>query len=210
MKKSNIYIDGFNLFYGLLKGSSYKWLNIESCFEKIYKHDEITSIKYFTALVKGEGLARQQVYLQALRTLSKVEIILGNFKGKLMTCGVSDCDHPNKTFRVFEEKRTDVNIAIEMLHDASKQSIERFILVSGDSDLVPVLHMLRRDYPAVNLIVLIPAKRSKTMKDRYIASEIREAAHHARLLDLSYIRTSQFADLVLSSTGIELYKPIEW
>jgi len=210
MKKINIYIDGFNLFYGLLKGSAYKWLNIQACFEKIYKHDEIVSIKYFTALIKGDDLVKQEIYMKALQTLPKVSIIFGNFKGKVVTCGVPECDYPHKSFRVFEEKRTDVNIAIEMLNDASKGMVDRFILVSGDSDLVPAINIIRREFPFIDLIVLIPAKRSKSMKDRYIASEIRRAANHARLLDYAYIRTSQFPNPVIDPKRNKIVKPIGW
>ena len=28
MKKTIVYIDGYNLYYGLLKGTSYKWLDL--------------------------------------------------------------------------------------------------------------------------------------------------------------------------------------
>jgi hypothetical protein len=29
MSRTNVYIDGFNLFYGALKGSRYKWLDLD-------------------------------------------------------------------------------------------------------------------------------------------------------------------------------------
>ena len=29
MSRTNVYIDGFNLFYGALKGSGYKWLDLD-------------------------------------------------------------------------------------------------------------------------------------------------------------------------------------
>jgi hypothetical protein len=33
MKKTNVYVDGFNLYYGCLKGSPYKWLDIQKLSE---------------------------------------------------------------------------------------------------------------------------------------------------------------------------------
>ena len=53
MKKTIIYIDGFNLYYRL-KNTPYKWLNIQKLSEFYLnpeQHD-IIKIKYFTALVK--------------------------------------------------------------------------------------------------------------------------------------------------------------
>ena len=48
-KKSIVYIDGFNLFYGLLKKEkNRKWLNLQKYFEKLRTDDEIEIIKYFT------------------------------------------------------------------------------------------------------------------------------------------------------------------
>ena len=54
MKKTIIYIDGFNLYYRL-KDTSYKWLNLQKL-SKFYldpdQHNIVNKIKYFTALVK--------------------------------------------------------------------------------------------------------------------------------------------------------------
>ena len=44
---------------------------------------------------------------------------------------------------VNEEKRTDVNIAIQMLEDAYEDRCDKLILVSGDSDLVPAVIRVR-------------------------------------------------------------------
>ena len=46
---------GFNFYYGAIKGTAYKWLNLMKVFESILdpKHD-IISMKYFTAKVSGK------------------------------------------------------------------------------------------------------------------------------------------------------------
>jgi len=50
--RTYIYVDGFNLYYGALKGTPYKWLDLLTLFGLVLKpHHEILSIKYFTALV---------------------------------------------------------------------------------------------------------------------------------------------------------------
>ncbi len=52
-----VYIDGYNLFYGRLKGCPYTWLDVFKLFEVIVKiqnpSSNIVKIKYFTAPVKA-------------------------------------------------------------------------------------------------------------------------------------------------------------
>jgi hypothetical protein len=84
--KVNVYIDGFNLYYGALKNTPYKWLDISKlCSSLLHNHD-IQKIKYFTAPMKTrpgdkdpDKVVRQQIYLRALKTLPNVEIIEGFF-----------------------------------------------------------------------------------------------------------------------------------
>jgi hypothetical protein len=89
--RSIIYVDGFNLYYGALRGGPYKWLNLERYFELIRKNDDIRRIHYFTAIVEGPSRANQLAYLKALETLPRVDITLGKFKTKRIRCGVQAC-----------------------------------------------------------------------------------------------------------------------
>lgn len=79
-----VYVDGFNLYYGALKNTEHKWLNIKALCERLLlPSNRIERIKYFSARVSdkiSEGAsARQQQYIHALSTLPEVEIIWGNF-----------------------------------------------------------------------------------------------------------------------------------
>ena len=51
--RTNAYIDGFNLYYGALKGTAFKCLDLGMLIRLVlvHKHD-IACIKYFTAKVK--------------------------------------------------------------------------------------------------------------------------------------------------------------
>lgn len=52
--RTYIYIDGFNFYYGVLKGTPYKWLDLKALFSIILQsHHIISRIKYFTALVSA-------------------------------------------------------------------------------------------------------------------------------------------------------------
>jgi hypothetical protein len=79
-------VDGFNLYYGAVKGTPYKWLDLQRYFTLLRQHDDIQAIQYFTAEIVGPGLVRQQAFLAALATKPLVEIIFGRFKRKKMRC----------------------------------------------------------------------------------------------------------------------------
>jgi hypothetical protein len=106
-----VYIDGFNLYYGAIKGTPYKWLNLQRYFSLLRPADDIQAIKYFTAMVNGPARPNQDTYIKALSTLPLVDVILGKFKKKRVQCGHTTCTHPGKRFfDTIEEKRTDVTL----------------------------------------------------------------------------------------------------
>ena len=86
MKRTIAYIDGYNLYYGLLKRTPYKWLDPVRLVSALLRDDhELFSVKYFTSPVKTyphdtAALDRQKVYLQALSTLHNLEIIQGFYR----------------------------------------------------------------------------------------------------------------------------------
>ena len=118
-KRSIIYIDGFNLYSGALTGwplqVAESWSNP---IHLLRPGDCIQKVRYFTAGLVGSHAASQDVYLSALATLPLVDIILGRFKAKRIQCLVPSCSLPSpRFFSSFEEKRTDVNIALWMLRE---------------------------------------------------------------------------------------------
>jgi hypothetical protein len=145
VNRAIVYIDGLNFYYGALRGTEHKWLNLETCFRRLRPGDAIQRIYYFTAIVNGDAQKRQQPYLRALATLSLVNVILGKFKTKQIRCRVQSCTYSGRrTFEAPEEKRTDVNIALQLLDDALHDRADTFVLVTGDSDLVPAIELLSR------------------------------------------------------------------
>ena len=49
--KANIYIDGFNLYYGALRKTPYKWLNLLLLCQRLLPNRSIGKIRYFTARI---------------------------------------------------------------------------------------------------------------------------------------------------------------
>lgn len=202
-----VYVDGFNLYYGAVKGTSWKWLDLAKLFGMIRPADDIQSIRYFTAMVNGPTKPNQEIYLRAIATTPLVEVILGNFKRKRVQCKVAACTYAGKKlFETQEEKRTDVNIAIYMLDDAYQDKCDKFVLVSGDSDLVPAARMIRHRFPEKQIIVYVPAQHPA----RSHAVELRSSAHINRNLPLNLLKHCQFADPLPDLAGGFLRKPALW
>lgn len=205
--RSIIYIDGFNLYYGAIRGGPHKWLNLERFFRMLRPADDIQKIKYFTAKVFGPTLINQETYLRAIATLPLVNVIEGRYKRKQVKCGVMACaSHCDRMFTVPEEKRTDVNIAVHMVDDAHRNQCDHFILISGDSDLVPALHCIKQTFPTKRVTVYVPARN----RIRGAAVELRSAADDSRDLPLNLLKLAQFPAAVPDGFGGFIAKPATW
>lgn len=90
-----VYIDGFNLYNGVLVRSSYKWLDLAAFARNLMPNDTIGCIKFFTASIIPRPTdplqhIRQQAYWRALRTKNDIEIIAGLFKPRYKWLPLAD------------------------------------------------------------------------------------------------------------------------
>ena len=205
--RSIIYIDGFNLYYGAVRGGPHRWLNIQRYFTLLRQSDQIQRIYYFTARISGQNSANQEAYLRALGTLDLVEIRLGRFKSKTVRCTMPNCQHSgDRWFTVLEEKQTDVAIGIQMLEDAQDNACDRFVIVSGDSDLLPAVNAVKKRFPRKEIIVYIPARD----KYRGAAAEMRNAADKDKTLPQVLLHKAQFPARLADGRGGWISKPSSW
>ena len=56
-----VYVDGFNLYYGAVRNTPFKWLDLQRFFELLRPHDDLQQIHYFTALIDGPSRPNQDV-----------------------------------------------------------------------------------------------------------------------------------------------------
>ena len=192
--KTIAYIDGFNLYYGALSQSSFRWLDLEKMVRLLRPHDEIVKVKYFTALIHGPTRPNQEAYLKALSTRTRVEIVMGNFKKKTVECSNSRCPgqpRQRRRFQTHEEKRTDVNIALHMIDDVYQSRCERLVLVSGDSDLVPAIELITERMPSAKVNVYIPVPLDAAgARERAYKKELRIASTSVRALPFQLLQHS--------------------
>jgi len=151
MANVNVYIDGFNLYYGAVKDTPYRWLDLHALCARMLPNDTVQAIKYFTAIVSArphdpQQPARQQAYLRALRTLPNVTIIMGQFRTHSCRMVLTGSNPPKKVYvDKTEEKGSDVNIAAHLLGDAYNKRFDVAVIVSNDSDLMEPVRIVRRD-----------------------------------------------------------------
>lgn len=151
--KAYVYVDGLNLYYGAVKDTSYKWLNIAELCRLLLPNDQILQIKYYTAIVNARpddpgAPTRQQFYLRALRTIPNLSIYFGHFlTQKRWLPLVSPRKKGPKKVQVYktEEKGSDVNLATHLVRDGFKREYEVAVLITNDSDLLEPIRVVRHE-----------------------------------------------------------------
>ena len=213
--RANVYVDGFNLYYGALMRTPVKWLNLERYFNLLRTDDTIQHIHYFTAEITGNRRANQQTYLRALRTLSRVTITLGEFKRQKFKCKVPGCTNPGKRrYRDYVEKQTDVALAVRMVEDAFDDRCDTFVLVTNDTDVTPAIRMIRNRFPKKRIVVYTPARpdyaNDSAREARTAVGDFRALAHSVAKLPTALFAKTQFPDRLERPDGETLEKPTDW
>lgn len=166
-----VYIDGFNFYYGLLKKSHYKWLDLSKLFKTILSEEnDLIKIKYFTAKVQPTDRdpqvnIRQDTYFRALEICCpEVEIYFGHFlRHKIFA---ENANPPPNRIEIFktEEKGSDVNLALHLLNDAWSNVFDCAIIVSNDSDLATALEFVKEQHKKTIGLVTPGAPLRKTSR----------------------------------------------
>jgi uncharacterized LabA/DUF88 family protein len=199
------YVDGFNLYFGLKdKGwQRYYWLDLVRLVRLLVRTgQQLIVVKYFTALVSStpddpDKSRRQVAFLEALGTLSSVRMYYGHYLQKTVRC--RNC---GARWYTHEEKKTDVNIAAELLYDAYGNQFDVALLVSGDSDLADVVGSIPQRFPGKRVIVAFPPARHSLALGR--------AASSSFTLGRANLARSQFPDSVAKPDGFVLQRPASW
>ncbi len=182
--KVNVYIDGYNLYGAISRGSEATlklgWCNYYSLAEALaldeFPNDSLGSVKYYTAKVpenlesrSGER-DRQRIWLEALRlgSAGEVEFIFGYWR------------HDSARQRV--EKQTDIRLAVGLVRDAllsnsaprlqsgtpsdKASPFDSAIVISADRDFLPAVE-LANSY-GKDVIVYLPPGQIWTDRPRFV------------------------------------------
>lgn len=236
MLRTRIYIDGYNLYYGCLKGTVFKWLNPVALFENCVLPSisatvnqaplnsalDPVAIKFFTAPILEQAAKAddsrkcQEQYHSALckHEPGRIETIKGYYSLTKTRVKCTDPDDPKKWPRdcestevwKLEEKQSDVNLALHALKDALLEGIEHVVVVTNDTDIAPALEMLRKHTTAVVGLV-IPT----TDDARIPNNSLCQHAHWVRSnITPAELARSQFPRVVAPSARRPAVKPESW
>ncbi|MDO7900123.1 NYN domain-containing protein [Pseudomonas citrulli] len=177
--RTAFFVDGYNLFYGLLADTRYKWLDLRSLLTHIVHIETpcstIASVDYFTSSVKPSLATRgrlskeaQDTYIRALKTTG-ISVHYGHHQlepakaPRFIDRNTKASRQDKVAIWKLEEKETDVHIALSMYRTAAKQAklqpherVEQLVLVSSDTDMTPALKAVREDFPAMTVGVILP------------------------------------------------------
>lgn len=178
------YVDGFNLYKGALEGTAYKWLDLAALCDRL-AGAQVDSVAYCTArLVALPGdpgaVTRQDAYLRALSGNPRIETFLGKFTRrtprmyKVAEVNCVCCSRPpvlspcaccsGNTIQVvkFEEKGSDVQLAVQLVRDSYEGNFDRAVVISNDSDLQPAIDVVRT-IGGKEVIVVNPHKNGPSL-----------------------------------------------
>ncbi len=204
MASVTAYIDGFNLYHGLRDRfrHRYLWLDLVKLVTRLRPNDSLNGVKYFTAMVRNDppAQARQLDYLSALSVHSGplLQIVRGRYQARNVSC--RQC---GSSWTSYEEKETDVNIAVSLVADAAAGAADVALLISADSDLCPAIRTARAVAPTLGMIAVFPPRRN--------SFEIRSLVPAAFQLAQVDIRNSLLPTVVIDpSTGAKYQRPVKW
>lgn len=156
--KTIVYIDGFNFYYGCLKGTAYHTVDLVGLFRDCLLpsssgvQSELAQVHYFTSPVCG-GIVSPS---QARQPDTAAEL----HKGVYGACNRQPHKEAASLLRIWrmEERQADVRLALEFLHDAINGDAEQLVLCTADTDLLPAIEMVRMKKPGLRLGLVMPSR----------------------------------------------------
>ena len=208
--RTNVYVDGFNLYYRALRGTAYKWLDLRKLAETLLPTATVNHICYFTARIDARPddpsqPQRQQVYLRALQTLPGFQAHFGTFRTRIKRrpLAVHRTGMPKHVDVInTEEKGSDVNLATRLLADGFNGVYEQALVISNDSDLASAIKCVRDDL-RVRVGVASPDRTNS------IQRSLKEAATFVMTIRAHHLRDCQLPNTLQDASGM-IRKPPRW
>ena len=158
-----VYIDGQNFLYKaseilakhdlVMDKQDLHAINIRPMLEKLFPNEEL-EIRFFgVAKSKRRPDLGQEILDKSIRFSDNLRRVRNNLAkqninyieaGKLKIRDSDICKNcGNKDYR-YQEKGVDVGIAVSIVEDVLKNKVDRIILVSSDTDLIPAVLCAKR------------------------------------------------------------------
>lgn len=205
--RAGFYVDGFNLYCGLIDSGllDCRWLDLgwlckRLAFKQKGRKQNVVFVKNFTALPTHipDKEHRHRTYLSAIEArCDMISTYLGDLSKRPTNCKVC-----GRRYDRYEEKRSDVGIAVELLSDCFVDKVDVVHLISGDSDFIPVLEKFYKHFPEKRIKIWLPPGRG--------VSKIKEVARAYEEIQAKDIRACQMPNPVPVRPGVTIAKPSIW
>ena len=203
-----VYVDGFNFYYGAVRGTPWKWLDPIALFLRVLgPQNALLKVKYFTARVRPsphdpDVNVRQDAYLRALEAhCPLVELHYGHFLRHRVSMESANPPPPTSEVWKTEEKGSDVNLALQVLNDAWLDAYDCAVVVSNDSDLAESLRLVKAQHGKLIGIVTPGAPVRKTSR------QLSQDADFIKPIRSWMLASSQLPDPI---PGTTIHKPPRW
>jgi uncharacterized LabA/DUF88 family protein len=220
--RARFLVDGFNLYHSLKQAArdrcfqlklpiataGTKWFDLRRyCHEfvanELPRGSTIEKIQYFSAFATHlqarhpDVVSRHRVYVECLEDQG-VEVLMGRFK----EITGRTCDRCHAPITRHEEKETDVAIAAELMGAFAADECDIAVLVSGDTDMAPVVRTASRVFPTKKVGFLFPYRRTPR--------ELKKLSAYWRRTSQKECFALQLADPYTKSSGVSISKPPLW
>jgi uncharacterized LabA/DUF88 family protein len=191
--RAAVYFDGFNLYHSIqeLDSPFLKWLNLWKLSECIIEENEaLETVTFCTAYYPGDSQKkfRHDNYLNALR-ISGVRCIMGHYVGEPKLC--KSCDarwtQPN-------EKASDINLALSVIHDGYSDVYDTAYLVSADTDQVATAKKFREMFPKKRIVTVAPP-------GRILSAHLKDVTDAAVKINPDFLEYALFDPTVMDPIG---------
>ena len=213
MEKVIFFVDGFNFYHGLKKKirtdsdwQKFYWIDFAKLFQQfVGANQSLEKVYYFTAPPPdNDKLNRQRRLFDANSLINgiKFEVIDGKFFQKTVKC--KKC---NKSYKIYEEKHTDVNIAIKMIDDCLLGNVDTIALVSADGDLLTPLSLINERFPNIKIRIYFPPANKSDALNNYLKSKKKRAVELGK--NKGRFQYSLMPETV-SKDGVTFTIPAKW
>ena len=217
-EKIFVFIDGFNLYHAICKSFShgrYKWCNLRKLAEQFINPSTqiIKEVFCFTAYFKKdkEKVKRHKAYNRALNHFG-VSCVLGSYRQitrvfskkhhdilKYMPKWLKFLAPQTLKFRTYEEKETDVNMAVKIFEYACFDKYDHAFIVSGDSDLAGAIKTIKKHFPKIKFTNILPPKsKGKIMQ---------KVCHYRKQITEQHLKNALLPEKIEIGNGEIIEKP---
>lgn len=183
-------IDGFNLYHSLDEvyrkdkdKNSTKWLDLQSLCQSYVQaigqelgvRVVLERVDYFSALATHltakhpEKVIKHKDYIRCLEKTG-VQVSLGRFKKKSIKYSNHKC---RICIFTHEEKETDVGLAVSAFELFHKDEVDVLAIISGDSDLVPAVQAVKRNFADKKVVAIFPSGRKSDDLEKNVDASLR-------------------------------------